>query len=153
MADFLFPNFLADPEQYRLTEEFWLKIWEELIRDVGQFRLWKVPFYTTTFNAGQPCRDGNPISSAVDSIRRLGVRIIQFEPAGGVGEIASWVNAFAKGEPEEIKELVISCSLTNDTLPIARDLIRQWITAGRINGNSSVDQPNLSYLATADRPA
>jgi hypothetical protein len=66
-----------------------------------------------------------------------------------------WLNTFAKGEPEEINELVISCSLTDSTLSTARGLIRQWITEGRVSpdADSGVNQPDLPYFAPADRPA
>jgi hypothetical protein len=152
---FFFPNFLSDAREYRQAEEFWLKNWGELIRDAGQDQLWKSPAYTTTFVDGTPCLDGNPIFSAVDSTRRLGVRVIQFEPAGDAGEIVSWLNTFAKGEPEEINELVISCSLTYSTLSTARGLIRQWISEGRVSSDadSGVNQSDLPYFAPADRPA
>jgi hypothetical protein len=155
MAHFLFPDFLNDPQQYQQAEALWLRTWKELVDDVGQTQLWNAPLYTTTFVDGTPCRDGDPIFSAVDPTRRLGVRIIQFEPPGDVGEIVFWLDTFAEGEPEEVRELVISCSLTDETLSRARDLIRQWITERRVgtDADSAVDQPNLPYFAPADRPA
>jgi hypothetical protein len=155
MTHFLFPHFLSDPQQYREAEGFWLKHWEELVGDVGQADRWKSPHYTTTFVDGTPCRDGDPIFSAVDPTRRLGVRVIQFEPTGDSGEIVSWQDTFAEGEPEEIRDLVISCSLTDETFAQACDLIRQWITespAGN-SGDSAADPASLPYIAPADRPA
>src|SRR5260370_23659459 len=98
---FLFPNFLIDGREYQQAEAFWLKNWTELTRAVGQTQLWKSPFYTTTFVRGTPCRDGDPIFSAVDSARRLGIRVIQFEPAADTGAIVFCVDTSANGEPEE----------------------------------------------------
>jgi hypothetical protein len=155
MAHFLFPDFLSDPQQYQEAEEFWSKNWGELVRDAGQADRWKAPHYTTTFVDGTPCRDGDPIFSAVDLARRLGVRIIQFEPTGDSGEIVTWEDTFAEGEPEEIRDLVISCSLTHETFSKASDLIRQWITespAGT-NGDPAADLSGLPYFIPADRPA
>ena len=154
MAHFLFPNFLSDPQQYQEAEEFWLKNWEELVQDVGQADRWKAPHYTTTFVDGTPCRDGDPIFSAVDLARRLGVRVIQFEPTGDSGEIVSWQDTFAEGEPEAIRDLVISCSLTDETFSQARELIRQWITEKRIDTDADppVNHSSLPYFAPADRP-
>ncbi len=132
-----------------------MKTWEELVRNLGQADRWKAPHYTTTFVNGTPCRDGNPIFSAVDPTRRLGVRVIQFEPTGDSGEIVSWQDTFAEGEPEEIRDLVISCSLTDETLAKASDLIRQWITespAGT-NGDPAANPSSLPYFVPADRPA
>ena len=57
--------------------------------------------------------------------------------------------------PEEIQELVISCSLTDETLSKACDLIRQWITEG--NGAAglgpALGQSFSPDLTPADRPA
>jgi hypothetical protein len=144
MAHFLFPDFLTDPQQYEQAEGLWLKTWKELADEVGQAQLWQAPFYTTTFVDGTPCRDGDPIFSAVNPTRQLGVRIIQFEPPGDVEEIVSWLDTFAEGEPEEVRELVISCSLTDSTLLKARDLIRQWLTKGHVDAGlgSAVDRRN-----------
>ena len=66
-----------------------------------------------------------------------------------------WLNTFAKGEPEEIEELVISCSLSDATLSKACDLIRQWITKGHADGDlgSAWNQSFSSDLAPVDRPA
>jgi hypothetical protein len=155
MANVFFPDFRNDPEQHREAEELWLKTWTELVREVGQADQWKAPHYTTTFVDGTPCRDGDPIFSAVDPTRRLGVRIIQFEPTGDSGEFASWQDTFAEGEPEEVRDLVISCSLTDETLSKACNLIRQWITHGRVRTDTDpgVGQPTLPDLAPADRPA
>jgi hypothetical protein len=155
MASFLFPEFLNDPEQYQQAQDLWLRTWNELIAEVGQVPLWQSPFYATTFADGTPCRDGNPIFSAVNPSRRLGVRVIQFEPTHEVEELVSWLDTFAAGEPEEVKELVISCSLSDVTLSKARDLIRQWMTGGSVEaGPGSVWNQSLAPdLTPADRPA
>jgi hypothetical protein len=155
MERFLFPDFLNDSEQYQQAQDLWQRTWNELVAEVGQTSLWQTPFYATTFADGTPCRDGDPIFSAVDPTRKIGVRVIQFEPTGHVGELASWRNTFAKGEPEEIEELVISCSLTDSTLSKACDLIRQWITKGPVDADlgSALNQSFSPDFTPADRPA
>jgi hypothetical protein len=151
----LFPDFLRDPQQYDQAEALWAAKWQEFIQRTGLDGSWESPFYTTTFVDGTPCRDANPIFSAADPVRRLGVRVIQFEPTSDSEEIVSWFNTFAKGEPEEIHELVISCSLTNSTLSKAFDLIRQWITENPLgtNGEPAANPSSLPYFVPADRPA
>jgi hypothetical protein len=152
---FLFPDFLRDPREYGQARTLWVERWEELVRSAGQAAAWESPFYTTKYVDGTPCRDGNPIFSAGDPVRRIGVRVIQFEPTGDAGELVSWRNTFAKGEPEEIEELVISCSLTDETLSKACDLIRQWITGGHVDVSlgPGLNQSFSPDLTPADRPA
>ncbi len=151
---FLFPNFLRDPGEYDRAQALWAEKWEELVRDAGQAGTWESPFYAATFVDGTACRDGNPIFSAADPVRRIGVRVIQFEPAEETGELVSWRNTFAKGEPEEIEELVISCSLTDATMAKACELIRRWITSDPGGGDSGSiwNQSFSPDLAPADRP-
>jgi hypothetical protein len=142
MTEILFPDFLTDPQQYKDSEALWHQRWRELVQGVGQTHAWESPWYATTFAGGTPCRDGNPIFSAADPKRKLGIRVIQYEPVGQRGEITFWLNRFAKGQPEEIKELVISCSLTHYTLSMALDFMCQWITRESIRlAHESPDDP------------
>ena len=78
-----------------------------------------------------------------DPARRIGVRVIQFEPTGDAGELVSWLHTFAEGEPEEVRELAISCSLTDSTLLKVRDLIRRWTTGG----DADTDVDDRRFLA------
>ncbi len=128
MAPYLFPNFLNDPEEYRQAEILWNEQWRKLIAQVGQEHLWTTPWINTTFANGTPWLDGNPVFSAICPSGRRGIRIIQQEPSEAEIELNSWTDTFAQGENEEIKELVISCPLTAETLREAMSLIRQWIT-------------------------
>ena len=53
---------------------------------------------------------------------------MQEEPSDNPREFAFWTDIFAKGDPEEVRELVISCVLTNETLYDCMSLMRQWIS-------------------------
>ena len=132
MVKYIFPNFLNDPEEYVQAEALWQTRWQELIRSVGQEGLWKSPWINTTFANGTPCRDGNPIFSAVCHSRRLGLRVIQQEASGNPRELDFWTDTFAEGEPEAVNELVISCVLTDETLGDAFDLLHQWVAEGEV---------------------
>lgn len=127
MVDYIYPSFLSNPHDYGQAEGLWRDRWEGLLRWAGQHGQWKTPWLNTDFANGMPCRDGNPIFSAIDSSRRLGVRVIQVEPSGEPRELYFWIDTFGAGE-ETIKELVISCALTEETLYDALNLMRQWIT-------------------------
>jgi hypothetical protein len=130
---YLFPNFLTDYQEYQKAESLWRERWDELIRHLCESELWASPWIATTFGDGTPMFDGNPVFSAVSTERRQGVRIIQLEPAGNPREISIWVDKFAKGEPQEITELVIACVLSSETLLYAIDAIEQWITRREVH--------------------
>jgi hypothetical protein len=146
MVKYLFPNFLNDPHEYEQVEAVWHERWDDLVRRVGQEWLWKSPWLNTHFADGTPCRDGNPIFSAVSPLRRLGVRVIQVEPSDNPRELHVWADTFAKGEPEAIKELVITCVLTDQTLLDAVDLMKRWITEEDVGSA----QENTDEVAASD---
>lgn len=131
MAQILLPDFLNDPIQYEQAESTWQARWKNLIHDLGQDAEWQSPWLKTQFNDGTPFRDGNPIFSAVCPQRRLGIRIIQIEPAEDPNELSVWTDTFAKGEPEAINEIVVNCVLSDLTLNKAFNLIRDWISSTR----------------------
>jgi hypothetical protein len=132
MVQSLFPNFLNDLNEYHQAEALWRARWDELVRRVGQERQWVTPWLTTTFADGTLIVAGNPIFSAVAPERRLGVRVIQVEPAEEPCELSFWTDTFAEGEPEAIKELVINCTLTSRTLADCLALMERWITKEEI---------------------
>jgi serine/threonine protein kinase len=133
MVDYLFPHFLSTPREYEQAESIWQQRWQDLLRRVGQEGQWQTPWVNTNFANGTPCRDGNPIFSAVSPSRRLAVRIVQLEPADDAMEFHVWKDSFAEVSPEAVEELVISCVLTQETLTKAVELMRQWITEGKIS--------------------
>jgi hypothetical protein len=130
MAGVLLANFLNDPAEYEQAESLWREHWSNLIRELGQESIWESPWMNTTFNDGTPFRDGNPIFTAICPTRRLGVRVIQVELEKDPNELSTWTDFFAKGEPDEIKELVIHCVLSDETLRTATKLMKSWLTDG-----------------------
>jgi hypothetical protein len=132
MVRYLLPNFLHDEREYEQAEALWRERWADLVHGLGQDRSWESPWLNTAFADGTPCRDGNPIFSAVSPQRRLGVHVIQLEPSDNPKEFYVWTDTFADGSPESVKELVISCVLTSETLNEAVELMRQWITEEKI---------------------
>lgn len=128
--DTLYPEFLSDPLAYREAETRWQAEWAKLVESADPRDQWTTPWLQTAFADGTPCLDGNPIFSAVSLPRRLGVRVLQLDPSEAGGEVASWTDFFAKGEPEQIDELVVACVLTTETLYYSLDLMRQWMRHG-----------------------
>src|SRR5579862_1628726 len=136
MNNYLFPNFLNDAQDYARVQTLWQERWLDLVRRVGQQELWTTPWLNTNFANGTPFQDGNPIFSALCSSRRQAIRVIQLEPADDAGELEFWTDTFAKGEPEEIEELVVSCVLTDVVLGEVEELMQQWITGQKIRFQS-----------------
>jgi hypothetical protein len=152
MVEYLFARFLSDPREYERAEAMWRERWDDLVRRVGQTWLWETPWIAPTFVNGTPCRDGNPIFSAVSRPRRLGVRIIQVEPADNPRELYVWTDTFAKGSPEAINELVISCVLTRQTLLDALDLMKRWLTEEEVAFSWENDYLGVSPVAQSASP-
>jgi hypothetical protein len=132
MVEYLYPKFLNDTQEYARSQALWQEKWDSLIRRVRQQDLWTTPWVNTTYVNGRPFQDGNPIFSAVCPSRHLAIRVIQLEPAGDPRELEFWTDTFGEGEPQPIKELVISCVLTQQTLSLADDLISQWVKEGDV---------------------
>jgi hypothetical protein len=132
MDKYLYRNFLSDSVAYDAAESLWSKHWEELRERVGDPNEWETPWLNTRFADGTPCRDGNPIFSAISPLHRRGIRVIQLEPAADPRELYFWIDTFDEGGPNGIDELVISCALTRETLMDAMNMMRQWIDDGQI---------------------
>jgi hypothetical protein len=137
MKKFLFASFLKNARKYEQAELLWQSRWRDLVDALGQQPLWESPWHDTRFADGTPCRDGNPIFSAVNRKRRLGIRVIQFEPGNDPGEISHWTDEFGQGRLA-IKELVVSCALSEETLRQAMDLMRQWLSRNERRRSPSV---------------
>ena len=99
-----------------------------LLREIAVMLLRVPTLPNLKYNDGTPFADGNPIFSAVAPDRRLGVRVIQVDPSEEPRELAVWTDTFAEGEPEAVKELVITCALTPQTLGNSLALMERWIT-------------------------
>jgi hypothetical protein len=108
----LFQNFLHDRRVYRLNEQYYRNLFGKLLnKDIA-------PFYTTSFQNGEPFFNANPIFSGVHEGRIL--RIIQKETSSKP-RMRTWLDQF-----EDMDELVISLELTDEHLPAIRRLAQQW---------------------------
>jgi hypothetical protein len=134
MTPYLFPNFLNDPHEYEQAESLWRQNWIHLISSVDHEGLWQSPWLNTHFANGEPFRDGNPIFSAVAHNRQIGIRVIQVDPEEPT-DLSHWIDVFADGEPDSIRELVITCALTNEALVGAMNLMKQWITEEKLKSS------------------
>jgi hypothetical protein len=147
MATFLYPGFLTNPQEYRLAELLWHDHWDELVGRAGQREQWRTPWLRTTFADGTPCGDGNPIFSAICPTRALGIRLIQLQPSGMSPDLSFWIDRFDEG----IRELVIACALSKETLLTALNLMNQWMTKQQAQLFRNTSYPN-SLAVVQDEP-
>src|SRR5437763_11415831 len=115
MADLLFPGFLEDNDQYKRSEDHWQKLWKEVLQFTGKQGEWSCPWMTASREDGTPEQDGNPIFTALNERGPLGVRIIQYErESPDEIDFDFWTDIFGeRTDPNAVRELVISCELTN----------------------------------------
>lgn len=143
MVEYLFPHFLSDPKEYGQAEAIWRDRWEELLRRAGQERLWELSWLHTALINGSPVRDGNPIFSAISPTRKLAIRVIQLEPSDNPREFYVWTDVFAEGNADSVRELVITCVLTLETLSAAEKWIHQWITEEKIEQDTESNDDTI----------
>jgi hypothetical protein len=132
MTDALFPNFLADPIDYDQAADCWKRVWAQVTARAAGGELWSMPWIDNSFANGTPCRDGNPIFSAVCHSRRRAIRVIQLDPSLDQNQFSFWSDTFAKGEPEELEELAIACVLNGRAIQQAARLFGEWVNGGAV---------------------
>jgi hypothetical protein len=128
MPQFMFANFLTSPAEYAAAERFWQELFARVAREEGVEGEWVTPWLNTRFADGTPFGDGNPIFSAWSPARRIAVRVIQHDPADLFDQegFDSWTDTF-DGEGGAVRELVISCVLSDAAADRSAKLLRSWI--------------------------
>src|SRR6516225_2922711 len=102
-------DFLANRRQYQRAERYWRDLWEGLVGETGAADQWRSPWLAA------PLADGDPIFSAVSSVRARGVHVIQHAPTSDALELETWVDQFGEeGRDDVIDQLVISCALSDE---------------------------------------
>ena len=128
----LFPSFLTDPIEYAQSADCWNRQWDQVAVRANEGELWSIAWVDNAFANGTPCRDGNPIFSAVCRARRRAIRVIQLDPSLDQNQFSFWSDTFAKGEPEELEELVIACVLNGQAIQQAARLFGEWVNGGAV---------------------
>jgi hypothetical protein len=140
----LFPEFLDNPSQYHQAETFWKTQWQDVVRGRDDEDDWEVPWLRNTFANGAPCLDGNPIFSAICRPKRIAVRVIQVRSLNDEDQFSFWTDTYATGEPKEIRELVLSCVLTERTVYYCLDAISQWIDSQEVQFRAGGEYPTYT---------
>src|SRR5438128_5166324 len=124
MVRHLHKNFLIDPAAYAAAEQYWIEFWETLVGSAKAEKKWTHPWL------GNPLKDGNPIFSAVSTKDHRGVRIIQHGPQSEDVELTHWTSLHGEKSSDAVLQLTISCSLSEESGALARDLVWSWVTKG-----------------------
>ena len=131
MVRHFFSRFLHDEAEYRASERFWLDLWNQIdSRDRFGYG-WKAPWFEPL---PPDLSEGNPIFSAVSVELRRGIRIIQDEPKEGGLELVAYPDTFDGPihDPRSIKELVVSCALSDVAARVALEFMRPWVADQKI---------------------
>jgi hypothetical protein len=129
----LFPDFLSSPEAYAAAESFWQAYFAKLAQT---YRLHLTPYLKNQTAGGQPLRDGNPIYNARLSHSLRAIRIIQTEPeTPDEYYLNAWLDTLALDpQTEPLQELVISLTLSEETLARCEHLALDWWLDGLEHG-------------------
>ncbi len=130
VSKYLYCNFLTDKRLYNLNRGYWKKMLISLGKELS------IPFYNEHFANGKPFYDGNPIISAYIPSLKKSIRIIQEVPEMNEVEIGVWTED-TEFDNENIKELVISLELSQESSKIAKKMIIEWL-----QGNWNENQTN-----------
>ena len=124
----LFENFLKDFDVYDQSVKYWEDLCQNIFKTHQKQEEWE-QWFSHKFLNGEPIRNGNPISSWVNYKEKKGIRIIQ-ESSGPEIPIIAYTSIF---DPEVacIREIVISCFLTETTSEKAKKIIDVWTRIGQ----------------------
>jgi hypothetical protein len=126
MVTYIYPNFLQTDREYALSEEHWVKLWNQVDPRGRALHGWHQPWFQPL---PRSLSEGNPIFSAVSPRLRRGVRVIQHAPTEPGLEIQAWLDFFGGGfhDPDSIQELVIACALSDLASQGAFSLLEPWV--------------------------
>jgi hypothetical protein len=126
MVKHLYPNFLRADREYSLSEEHWIRLWDQIDPQTRASHGWQHPWFEPL---PRTLSEGNPIFTAVSQVLRRGIRVIQHEPTDSGLEIQAWLDFFGgnPSDPDRIEELVISCALSDLASDVASSLIESWV--------------------------
>lgn len=110
-------DFRESPEKYKLLEEFFLKIFNEEIKDQKIRAEFTTPHYSAHYADGTPFMDGNPIFSAKNTVTGNILRIVINED---VSKYAKNLNTI-----DDFEELCLVMNISE--IGLARQDISSWI--------------------------
>ncbi len=132
--DCLYPNFLRDGAEYAGAEQHWVRLWHAFDPQLRSQKGWQQPWFEPL---PPSVGEGNPIFSAVSPFLHRGIRIIQHAPTTNELEVQAWLDTYggAFSDPNSIRELVISCTLSDAVSSAVIALMEPWVKGDSLNGS------------------
>ena len=120
---FKYKEFLLDVSIFDAAEEYWRQLFEEFIVEANEEQLWR-EWFPNVMGNGEKNRSGNPILTRLNEVEKRAVRVIQedcehYEDS----HFSAWLDIF----DEDVKELVISCVLSDETEELVREVLHAYI--------------------------
>jgi len=131
----LFEGFLDDSGTYRAAQVYWERLFLSSLPHIFIEKELKIQYANNEDN------DGNPIFSATCLPLELAVRVIQ-QPVGDADDLDldCWIDSVSLKPGVEIKELVISCCLSEENQPDVKRILRNWFTKGKVVAAKNPDE-------------
>src|SRR5262249_42952285 len=126
MVNHIYANFLSDDREYRLSEEHWVQLWQQVDPPARERWGWQQPWFQPL---PRSLGEGNPIFSAVSPRLRRGIRVIQHAPTESGVEVQVWRDFFggSSSDTDRIEELVISCAVSDLASDVVLTLMEPWV--------------------------
>lgn len=130
MTNHLFRDYLIADDQYKLVQQFWCNVMDEITRSAGQAGEWK-PWKLRTFVDGTSLPlDVCSIFDAYNSRLGKAITILQSPAETDNIEISAWIDSFDfsdSGGPGPARELIINLALSEESAVIAQSLLELWV--------------------------
>ena len=116
MAEYLFPQFLSDDQEYSAAAAFWNELMLEVVNSHAEGDLW-VSWRPRSYANGLPFdRDGNPIFNARSERLPRALQVIQWPDDAENSGISAWISPL-EIDGRLVWELTINLTLSTESLP------------------------------------
>lgn len=150
MIEHYYPTFLESVEEYARAVRYWIdQVWDRVDCWAREEHGWRQPWADIDWESHEVFRDGNPIFSAYSQREQKAIRVIQHPPTRSDVEFEFWLDTFGgpPSDPRAIRELVISCALSDEVAERAYERMEAWVREGIISNAFRREQPVSDHFA------
>jgi hypothetical protein len=144
--EYLFPNFLKDPAEFKDARKFWSTLCQEILIQNNQGENWEIRFESQLFENEDA--DIFPIYSLINCDATKAFVIQQQDPKIHTKwEMSAYINHWDEVDwvPKPPDDLAFVCNLTEKSANVCRELFSLWIRAetSRADMNKRIEEMNL----------